>query len=307
MRYHILSSSVCTMIFTPSQVGLKFGDRGIEVSVLKNFLLQYGYFEYTDSTIGKENEEARTIELQSEIFDESIENAVMQFQEFNRINISGILDKETVRLMQQPRCGVIDIKNETNFKEDESNLKVDEDSSFLIPNNGIFFRYYSGRPKWNKFNLTYSIRNFTQDIQISKESQVMAIVSGLEQWANVTPFKFERVDRSADLNFIFSRRRHNFAHNICPVQFEGLGGQVAHAFPPTYGEVHFDDDEIWWDRPDLDPDCRDLYAVAVHEIGHLLGMDHSSIPDAIMYAYHQNGKRILTEDDIKGITNLYPL
>jgi len=84
-----------------------------------------------------------------------------------------------------------------------------------------------------------------------------------------------------------------------------VGGQVAHAFFPLSGEAHFDDDETWVDTPDESQFNRDLYAAAVHEIGHLLGLNHSQSPDSIMYATHQNGKRTLTEDAISDIKNLY--
>ncbi|XP_029125189.1 metalloendoproteinase 4-MMP-like, partial [Cajanus cajan] len=47
--------------------------------------------------------------------------------------------------------------------------------------------------------------------------------------------------------------------------------------------------------------------VAMHEIGHLLGLGHSSHRDAVMYAYAREGvnRRELSMDDVASIRTLY--
>jgi hypothetical protein len=49
----------------------------------------------------------------------------------------------------------------------------------------------------------------------------------------------------------------------------------------------------------------DIETVAIHELGHALGMDHSSISTAVMYAYYTGMKQSLTTDDIQGIDSIY--
>lgn len=52
----------------------------------------------------------------------------------------------------------------------------------------------------------------------------------------------------------------------------------------------------------------DLYAVATHEVGHLLGLDHTPLASAVMFPLTQGGNfsRALTSDDTIGISALYP-
>jgi hypothetical protein len=50
---------------------------------------------------------------------------------------------------------------------------------------------------------------------------------------------------------------------------------LAHAFFPGSGrggDAHFDEDETWSDRREFSKDSTSLFAVAVHEFGHSLGM-----------------------------------
>lgn len=49
----------------------------------------------------------------------------------------------------------------------------------------------------------------------------------------------------------------------------------------------------------------DLYSVALHEMGHALGLDHALNPSNIMYAHYQGVRNGLSDGDIVGIQAIY--
>ncbi|CAH6776785.1 matrix metalloproteinase-9 isoform X1 [Phodopus roborovskii] len=65
----------------------------------------------------------------------------------------------------------------------------------------------------------------------------------------------------------------------------------------------FDADKKWGFCPDQG---YSLFLVAAHEFGHALGLDHSSVPEALMYPMYRflEGSP-LHEDDVRGIQHLY--
>ena len=80
----------------------------------------------------------------------------------------------------------------------------------------------------------------------------------------------------------------------------GMGGTIM-------GDLHFNEEKGWVDDPD-DPDDGvdyDLETVALHEIGHSLGLLHSDVPGSVMSASYDGGKRELTADDIAGMSYIY--
>lgn len=50
----------------------------------------------------------------------------------------------------------------------------------------------------------------------------------------------------------------------------------------------------------------DVETVVLHENGHVAGLGHSSVQAAVMYAYYQSVHRSLHQDDIDGVSALYP-
>lgn len=206
-------------------------------------------------------------------FDDCLELALKKYQEFYGLSITGALDANTIKKMLQPRCGMPDFhnhnRNTASFHE--------------------HFSFHSGRPKWNKKRLRYAFNKFM------REETIPPIESAVRQWASVTPFQFIRVtnftDDGADIRISFMRGYHG---DQKPFPDSG----IAHAFPPPDARIHFNKDVNW--------NVYDLQTVALHELGHALGLGHSRIKEAVMYApIEAEERKGLHQDDIEGIKALY--
>ncbi|XP_045689585.1 matrix metalloproteinase-9 [Phyllostomus hastatus] len=103
----------------------------------------------------------------------------------------------------------------------------------------------------------------------------------------------------------------NSAGELCVFPFIFLGKEYSACTREGRSDGHlwcattsnFDRDKKWGFCPDQG---YSLFLVAAHEFGHALGLDHSSVPEALMYPmYSYTEKPPLHEDDVKGIQHLY--
>ena len=210
--------------------------------------------------------------------DDETSAALAKYQEHNTLPVNGEFDETTRELAITPRCGLPDL------------------------NGGIDF---STRCAWTKWSLTYRFDVPTSDCV----GEFQAARNAFTTWANAVPLTFTE-DASGAVDILIGWRPANDPDHSM------VGGVLAHAdFPPGCSiitntlpkPVHFDDSEHTWSIGAF-ANQFDVETVALHELGHIIGLQHSSVAGSVMFPSVSANftKRALTADDTSGAEALYP-
>jgi len=206
--------------------------------------------------------------------------AIADFQSFSDINMTAALNAETLALMHRPRCGNKDM------------LKV---------RGGRSKRFALHGSRWQARKLLYKISSYPPSRVLSKREVDEAMEEALKVWSDVADLEFERVETGvAHIDIQFGKGEHGDDD-----PFDGRGGTLAHAFFPLFGgDIHFDSEERWTVKTSRGVS---LAQSAAHEIGHSLGLRHSSTRSALMAPFYRGYEENiqLDRDDIRGIQELY--
>jgi hypothetical protein len=274
--------------FTLDVPALEPGSEHPELAKIQSFLKRSGYLGegYCERSL-----------------DDPTRSALKMFQQFRGVPPTGTTDAETVQCLMAPSCGYPDLPVRRADR-------VVEAAPEAQPLPGLS-RGCDYRPAQT---LTYRFLNHPAE----PEAAVVegAVARAFASWAAVIPLDFEFVEGEVDttLKIGWFVNAHGDAKD-----FDGNSGDIAHAFPPPScgeahsGELHFDDAELWGIGHDvgagLNPRQFDIEALALHEIGHLLGLNHSSSGASTMFGRYQfidvETRRRLSDDVVAAIQAIY--
>jgi hypothetical protein len=204
--------------------------------------------------------------------DESVtllKSAIANIQKNNNLKATGKLDQDTINFILKPRCANPDITNGINTMR-----KIGNKPTF--------------KPWWRnekKNSLTYAFYN-DKDILDSTKSLFQ---EAFNRWSKVTTLNFKLtkvISKDLDILIVFKNA-------------DGKGKFVGGtSIINKYGIIYLDKKYS----------NVNLESVVMHQIGHLLGLEHSHVEEAIMYPIMSPTKKIqFVNDDLKRIQQIYPL
>jgi uncharacterized protein YcgI (DUF1989 family) len=249
------------------------GQQDPQFVAVQEFLQRFGYLPSGGAGAGPAPAAGR--------LDDPTAAALVLYQRRNGLPVTGVFDEATRAQMSTHRCGMPDLDNGVAFVT---------------------------RCSWPTPQLTFAFEDGTADVGGAAEFQ--AVRAAFATWAAAAPLTFTEVaaNQTPDVSVDW-RPANDPDHSM-------VGGILAHAdFPPGCSvvtnslpkPVHFDDSEHLWAVGAVSGGF-DVETVALHELGHILGLQHSDVVGSVMFASVSPNftKRTLTADDLAGIRQLYP-
>jgi hypothetical protein len=260
------------------------GEEHASVVEAQNFLKHFGYFDYGAGRMDGAPERGR--------LDDATVRALVELQMRYDIGTPGILDSPTREFMATPRCGMPDLMGGSQIR-------------------------FALACAWDRRNLSYQFGTPGASMITADLPQgvvINAIRRALNTWAGAGVGLTFRVITGGDIAIdadirIEWRPAEDPDHSM-------VGGSVAHSdYPPGCSFVttdypkplHFDESETWVDG--AVSGGIDIETVALHELGHLLGLKHSDVAGSVMWPTVSENftLRTLQADDLAGIRALYPV
>ncbi|KAK0395894.1 hypothetical protein QR680_001476 [Steinernema hermaphroditum] len=198
---------------------------------------------------------------------EDIQYSLLKFQSFMGIPKTGNVDDAVRAKMLEKRCGRAD---EISFKDRE--------------------------PIWQKSVLTWSISSFPKQLT---ESEIREqIHRAFSAWEKALPINFLEISRERNANIVisFEERKPKESHDIT-----GISAAETHG-----ARILLWNDQQWsYRNKNSTLGVTNLYHTLLHEIGHVLGMEHSQNPDSIMYPTFTSEKKDIDQEDVDNVRKLY--
>lgn len=251
---------------------------------VQEFLGRFGYLTDDSEVPGTGDEGGKALAAKvTGVLDSDTSSALAGYQNFHGLRPTGLFDEATREMMTRSRCALPDRP-------------------------GVLPLAFSTTCAWNRTALTYAFDAGTADVAGDDERQ--SVRNAFITWSAAAPLAFREVPTTQNPDILIRWGNANCG------DADMAGGVLAHAdYPPGcgfYGNAiprpfHFDDQEHAW-VIGAAASSYDVETIALHEIGHILGLQHSSTAGAVMFptVSANSTTRVLTNDDLEGIRRLYP-
>jgi hypothetical protein len=271
---------------------LTLGSRGEQVQAVHGYLKNYGYFPNPElSELYPAWHPRAEAPANLDEFDEHSAAAVLAFQRRFRLEQTGIVDEPTLARMRRPRCGVPD------------------GIAAFDPSNK--YNAKGGTNVWNDPNpITWRVVNAPLGKTVDEVTEVAKLA--FKPWGDTTSIRFTDI---ASPPFDIEIRFDNFADTdtaLARMTFPDTGGD------DQGGNGSFNTDKTWHISADVAVPAGqfDFVSVLMHEIGHGIGLSHSSVDEdeaedvnPVMVPGTSSGPsgvdRTLAVDDKVGASALY--
>ncbi|WVZ11762.1 hypothetical protein V8G54_016292 [Vigna mungo] len=220
------------------------------LSRIKQYFSNFGYLQSSQTF--------------NDILDQQTVSAIQTYQQSFNLHVTGYLNKQTLQLISLPRCAVPDM---------------------IFTNNLPVSWPKAGNQWFQKINLTYGFPPISNIPDNAKKVFRQAFT----RWANatgrlnITQTNYDDADIKvgfyglndvvvADVFGLSLIIREEPPLNVKTAEIS-LNGNMYWALPSENNSLSWENDVL------------DLESVMMHEIGHLLGFDHSFLHESVMYPY----------------------
>ena len=161
----------------------------------------------------------------------------------------------------------------------------------------------SSRTYWDKDTLLYCIDHYST--QLSNSDCQTVIRNAFNTWSKYSNFVFVQTTSINESDIIISWETGT--HGICtPFSSSVLAHAYVGKMEAGASFVHFNDQQPF----SVDSTLYDIETTALHELGHVLGLEHiANKPNTVMYPYQSYGfygiKREPTLEDVEALYAIY--
>lgn len=214
------------------------------------YLNEFGYFK-------------SALDLLKDIELEDVLAAIRLFQNWFGLPRSGLLTSQTVKAMESPRCGHPDIVRSHHTQE----LRVRDFAEARLP-------------AWRKRDLKYYVESYVPGIDKTQQDDIFQ--AAFDSWSQHGQINVTRTRTGKEADILIGTGEGQRSN------FDGPGGTLAWAYLPDGSDsqltMRFDLGETWITNPRGRGIL--LLNVASHEFGHIFGLDHSKVQQALMAPYY---------------------